>query len=88
LKYQHRYHRDAVAAAITEPRSPSRDHRAAITEPRSPSRDHRAAITEPWSNGRTDGQIIKLKLVKRQMRGCARLGFLRASPHEFPTEPR
>lgn len=25
-----------------------------------------AAITEPWSNGQTEGQITKLKLVKRQ----------------------
>jgi transposase len=32
-------------------------------------RDHaavRAAIAEPWSNGQTEGQITKLKLVKRQ----------------------
>ena len=27
----------------------------------------RSAITEPWSNGQTEGQITKLKLVKRQM---------------------
>jgi hypothetical protein len=26
-----------------------------------------AAITEPWLNGQTEGQITKLKLVKRQM---------------------
>jgi transposase len=25
----------------------------------------RAAITEPWSNGQSEGQITKLKLVKR-----------------------
>ena len=29
----------------------------------------RAAITLPWSNGQTEGQITKLKLVKRQMYG-------------------
>lgn len=28
-----------------------------------------AAISSPWSNGRTEGQITKLKLVKRQMYG-------------------
>jgi hypothetical protein len=28
-----------------------------------------AAITSPWSNGQTEGQITKLKLVKRQMYG-------------------
>ena len=26
-----------------------------------------AAISSPWSNGQTEGQITKLKLVKRQM---------------------
>ena len=30
-----------------------------------------AAITKPWSNGQTEGQITKLKLVKRQMYGRA-----------------
>jgi transposase len=38
----------------------------------------RAALTEPWSNGQTEGQITKLKLVKRQMHGRARLDLLRA----------
>ncbi len=28
-----------------------------------------AAITSPWSNGQTEGQITKLRLVKRQMYG-------------------
>lgn len=37
-----------------------------------------AALTEPWSNGQTEGQITKLKLVKRQMYGRARLDLLRA----------
>jgi transposase len=37
-----------------------------------------AAITEPWSNGRTEGQITKLKLVKRQMYGRAKLDLLEA----------
>ncbi len=32
-----------------------------------------AAITEPWSNGQVEGQINKLKLVKRQMYGRAKL---------------
>ena len=38
----------------------------------------RAALTEPWSTGQTQGHIIKLKLVKRQMYGRARLDLLRA----------
>lgn len=34
--------------------------------------------TEPWSNGQTDGQITKLKLVKRQMYGRGKLDLLQA----------
>jgi transposase len=44
-------------------------------------RDHaavRAAIAEPWSNGQTEGQITKLKLVKRQMYGRGKLDLLQA----------
>ncbi|BCH62370.1 hypothetical protein RvVAR0630_pl05120 (plasmid) [Agrobacterium vitis] len=37
-----------------------------------------AAITEPWSNGQVEGQITKLKLVKRQMYGRAKLDLLQA----------
>lgn len=37
-----------------------------------------AAITEPWSNGQTEGQITKLKLVKRQMYGRAGIDLLKA----------
>jgi len=39
-----------------------------------------AAMTQPWSNGQTEGQITKLKLVKRQMYGRAKLDLLRARP--------
>jgi transposase len=45
------------------------------------SRDRKAvrtAITEPWSNGQTEGQITKLKLVKRQMYGRGKLDLLQA----------
>jgi transposase len=38
----------------------------------------RAAITLPWSNGQTEGQITKLKLVKRQMYGRAKIDLLEA----------
>jgi len=37
-----------------------------------------AAITEPWSNGQTEGQITKLKLMKRQMYGRAKIDLLQA----------
>jgi len=38
----------------------------------------RAAITSGWSNGQTEGQITKLKLVKRQMYGRGKLDLLQA----------
>lgn len=38
----------------------------------------RAAISSPWSNGQTEGHITKLKLVKRQMYGRAKLDLLEA----------
>ena len=38
----------------------------------------RAAITEPWSNGQTEGHVTKLKLVKRQMYGRAKIDLLQA----------
>ena len=44
-------------------------------------KDRRAvagAITLPWSNGQTEGQITRLKLIKRQMYGRAKLDLLEA----------
>ena len=38
----------------------------------------RAAITSHWSNGQTEGQITKLKLVKRQMYGRGKIDLLQA----------
>ena len=37
-----------------------------------------AAIASPWSNGQTEGQITKLKLVKRRLYGRAKIGLLEA----------
>jgi transposase len=37
-----------------------------------------AAISPRWSNGQTEGQICKLKLVKRQMYGRGKLDLLQA----------
>ncbi|MGI4795461.1 MAG: hypothetical protein ACRYG8_15580 [Janthinobacterium lividum] len=37
-----------------------------------------AAITESWSNGQTEGQVNRLKLIKRQMYGRAKLDLLEA----------
>lgn len=38
----------------------------------------RNAIIETWSNGQTEGQINKLKMVKRQMYGRAKVDLLEA----------
>jgi len=37
-----------------------------------------AAISSPWSNGQTEGQSTKLKLVKRQMYGRGKTDLLQA----------
>lgn len=37
-----------------------------------------AALVQPWSNGQTEGQITRLKLIKRQMYGRAKLDLLQA----------
>lgn len=37
-----------------------------------------SAMTEPWSNGQTEGQVNKLKLVNRQMYGRAKIDLLEA----------
>ena len=37
----------------------------------------KAALELPWSNGRTEGQVNRLKLLKRQMYGRAKLDLLR-----------
>jgi transposase len=37
----------------------------------------RAALSLPYSNGPVEGQITRLKLLKRQMYGCAKLDLLR-----------
>jgi transposase len=36
-----------------------------------------AALTTPWSNGQTEGQVNRLKLIKRQMFGHASFDLLR-----------
>ncbi len=38
----------------------------------------RNAIISQWSNGQTEGQITRLKLIKRQMYGRAKLDLLQA----------
>ena len=46
--------------------------------PRRSSQPSRRLSSLPWSNGQTEGHITKLKLVKRQMYGRAKLDLLRA----------
>ncbi len=36
-----------------------------------------AACTSPWSNGQVEGQVNRLKLIKRQMYGRANFDLLR-----------
>lgn len=36
------------------------------------------SIISPWSNGQTEGQITKFKLIKRQMYGRAKIDLLQA----------
>jgi len=40
--------------------------------------DAKRQIISPWSNGQTEGQITRLKLIKRQMYGRAKLDLLQA----------
>ena len=52
------------------------------------ARDHlavRAAIATAWSNAQAEGQINKLKLVKRQMDGRGKLDLLQARMVGLPT---
>ncbi|HMO57193.1 MAG TPA: transposase [Roseiflexaceae bacterium] len=37
----------------------------------------RAALREPWSSGQVEGHVTRLKLLKRQMYGRAKLDLLR-----------
>jgi transposase len=37
----------------------------------------RAAVSMPWSRGQVEGQINRLKLLKRQMYGRAKIDLLR-----------
>src|SRR6516164_4971367 len=52
----------------------------------------RNAVIEPWSNGQTEGQINRLKALKRAMYGRASVALLCAPmppsrPGEFHPEP-
>lgn len=38
----------------------------------------RGALISPWSNGQVEGQITKLKMVKRQMSGRGKIDLLQA----------
>jgi hypothetical protein len=43
--------------------------------------------TSPWSNGQTEGQITKLKLVKRQMYGRGKIDLLSRLASSAPRNP-
>ena len=76
----HRMLRQKATAALTPWIEQARDslvasiaNGVARDEPAAP-----AAISSPWSNGHTEGQVIKLKLVKRQMYGRVKIDLLQA----------
>jgi hypothetical protein len=43
----------------------------------------KAGVTLPWSSGPVAGHINRLKMLKRQMCGRARLDLLTCFPHPF-----
>ena len=43
----------------------------------------RNAVIEPWSNGQTEGQINRLRTLKRAMYGRASVALLRARMRPF-----
>ena len=45
----------------------------------------RNAVLEPWSNGQTEGQINRLKTLKRSMFGRAGVDLLRARLMPLPS---
>jgi transposase len=46
-----------------------------------------AAVTEKWSNGPVEGQVNRLKTIKRQMYGRAGVELLRARFIPLPVAP-
>jgi transposase len=42
------------------------------------------ALTLPWSNGQTEGQVNRLKFIKRQMYGRANFDLLRRRVLGYP----
>ena len=42
------------------------------------------ALSLPWSNGQTEGQVNRLKLIKRQMYGRANFDLLRKRVITYP----
>lgn len=47
----------------------------------------RNAFASPWSNGQTEGQVNRLKFIKRQMYGRANFDLLRRRVLGFPVAP-
>lgn len=46
-----------------------------------------AGVTLPWSNGPTEGHINRLKQIKRQMYGRAKLDLLKRRIMRRPVDP-
>ncbi len=64
--------------------------RANLTVPKTLTRDIEAvkhAIAEPWSSGQAEGQINRLKTLKRAMYGRASTELMRARMLPLPLGP-
>ncbi len=67
---------DALAPWLAE--AAGSELRAFATGLRQDEQAVRAALLLPWSSGQVEGQVTRLKLVKRQGYGRAKLDLLRA----------
>ncbi len=67
---------DALTPWLVE--AESSDLRGFATGLRQDEQAVRAALTLPWSSGQVEGQVTRLKLVKRQMYGRGKIDLLRA----------
>jgi len=70
--------RDVAALDVWLTTARSTDLRGFVTGLISDIDAVRAALSQPWSNGPVEGQVNRLKLLKRQMYGRANFGLLRS----------
>ena len=69
---------DRLEALLAEDAARPRRDRRTLRRIADLLRQDEAALELPWSNGQAEGQITRLKLIKRQMYGRAKFDLLRA----------